>query len=134
MGNHAAGRLVVLHVERALAARTADQSALDVLDLAVSRAKTENGFGSDVEFESTDPDHPEQVHPDYTDERDPHPSAKLGMLLLEAFAPNGVADAERYRPMIEGTPPGGDEAAEEAAYDAWSEEVGQPFDDRYGFR
>ena len=134
MGNHVAGRIMALHVERTLAARTPDQSALDVLDLAVSHAKAEDGFGSDVEFESTDPEHPGQVHPDYSDERDPHPSAKLGMLLLEAFAPNGVADAERYRPMLEGTPPDGDESAEEAAYDAWYEEVGRPFDDRYGFR
>ena len=59
----------------------------------------------------------------------PHPKAALGMLMVEAFAPNGLADLDRYRPMLEDVDP----EAGEAADDAWWAEVCEPFRLRYEF-
>lgn len=129
MGNHAAGKAVGLAAELALSRRRPGETALDLLDAAC------RGYhGTDAEFEAEDPDNPGRVHPEFGDYRDPHPKAALGMLMLEAFAPNGVADLARYAPML-GTCSQDEEAqaAQDAAYDLWSAEVDEPFTRRYRF-
>ncbi len=84
--------------------------------------------GRDAEFESTCPDNPTQVHPDFGYSTDPHPSASLGMLMIEAFAPNGAADLPKYEASVHG----GDKAADDA-HDLWEAEVEIPFRRRYKF-
>lgn len=129
MGNHAAGKAIGLAAELALSRRRPGETALALLDAAC------RGYhGADAEFEAEDPNNPGQVHPEFGDYRDPHPKAALGMLMLEAFAPNGVTDLARYAPML-GTDPlnDPDQAAQDAAYDLWAAEVDDPFSRRYGF-
>lgn len=123
MGNHAAGNAIGQAAQHALAVRQPGETALSILDRICKKYR-----GSDAEFESEDPDAPGSVHPDYEDYRDPHPAAALGVLMLEAFAPNGVADMPKYAPMLDA-----DDPDEEAAYDAWAAEVEQPFRKRFGF-
>ena len=126
MGNHTAGHLINEYATLLDAQRQPGQSALDILDKAVARAKTSPGFSPDVEFESADPDHPDRVHPDFDQWTDPHQKAVLGMLLIEAFAPNGLADLPRYEPMLDA-----DDPNEEMACDAWRDEICRPFTARY---
>lgn len=123
MGNHSAGYAMEQAAVDAVARRHPDESALSILDRIC-----EPWRDCDAEFESTDPNNPDCVHPDFDKSTDPHPMASLGMLMLEAFAPNGVADLERYRPMLDG-----DGDAEETACDAWWAEVYDPFKQRYNF-
>lgn len=123
MGNHAAGKAIGLAAELALSRRQPGDTALGLLDAACRGHR-----GCDAEFESEDPDNPGQVHPDFMDYCDPHPKAALGMLMLEAFAPNGVADLTKYAPMLTDKGPDGD-----AACDLWWAEVYEPFRQRYGF-
>lgn len=105
-----------------LSRRLPGESAIDLLDkICRPYAKT------DAEFESEDPNDPNCVHPDYDRYTDPHPKAALGMLMLEAFAPNGVTDLKRFEPMLADHP---DSAA---ACDAWWEEVYGQLKMRYGF-
>lgn len=132
MGNHTAGRLIADYAAMLVQTRGPDQSALDVLDAAVAKAKANPGFSPDAEFESQDPNDPTSTHPEFIMDTDPHPSSPLGMLMLEAFAPNGTADVERYRPMLEGTPDGEEDEAEETACERFWEEVKDPFRARYG--
>ncbi len=123
MGNHTVGQAIERAAIDAKKSRRPGESALDILDRICNPYRN-----CDAEFESTDQNNPDCVHPDCDDSRHPHPSMALGMLLLEAFAPNGVADAERYRPMLDGTG-----EAEEMACDAWWAEVREPFSARYNF-
>lgn len=123
MGNHVAGRAIGLAAEHARLTRKPGDTAIELLDRVCARYR-----GADAEFEAEDPNHPDQVHPDYDDYTDPHPGAALGMLMVEAFAPNGLQDLPRYAAMLDGV---GEE--EEAAFDAWAAEVEDPFRRRYGF-
>jgi len=109
--------------ERAVLARKAGETALSILDSICTLYR-----GCDAEFESVDPNNPDQVHPAFNDYTDPHPLAALGMLMIEAFAPNGVVDQPRYEPMMDANHPD-----EEVAYDAWDAEVYKPFNERYRF-
>lgn len=123
MGNHVAGQAVGLAAEAALKARQPGQTALTLLDVACLKYR-----GADAEFEAEDPANPGSVHPNFDNYTDPHPEAALGMLMVEAFAPNGLADLPRYAAMLDGA---GDE--ESAACDAWWAEVYEPFCKRYQF-
>ena len=127
MGNHIAGDLIAKFAAVFANQRGAGEKAIDLLDRAVAQAKAVPGFSPDAEFESSDPNDPRCVHPDFDSWRDPHPKAALGMLMVEAFAPNGLADLPRYQAMI-----GLTEGDEEAACDAWCAEVNKPFRSRYG--
>jgi hypothetical protein len=123
MGNHAAGQAVGLAAEHALSVRLPGEGALAILDRVCLKYQ-----GSDAEFESEDPANPGASHPDYYSYTDPHPKAALGMLMVEAFAPNGLADLPTYAAMLDDA---GDE--EEAAYEKWEAEVEEPFRRRYRF-
>lgn len=80
--------------------RLPGESAIDLLDkICKPYANT------DAEFESEDPENLGCVHPDFDSYTDPLPKAALGMLMLEAFALNGVADRERYEPMFDSDHP-----------------------------
>jgi hypothetical protein len=125
MGNHTAGDLINAYATQFAAQRTDGETALDVLDKAVKAAKSSSGFTPDVEFEASDPDRPGYTHPEFTFWTDPHPKAVLGMLMVEAFAPNGLADLPKY------TPASDSEEDSDDAYDLWETEVGSPFNRRY---
>jgi hypothetical protein len=101
--------------------RPSGMTALQLLDVICEPHR-----GCDAEFESEDPSRPGHVHPEFGDWREPHPMAGLGMLMLEAFAPNGIADQQRYAP-------GFDERDDEKALTAWYDEVKNPFRKRYDF-
>lgn len=117
MVNQQTGRVIAFAAAAAIQARGAD-TALDILDRICDGHE-----GREVEFETENPDDP------FANFTDPHPEAPLGMLLLEAFAPEGVAARDRYAPMMGQ----GDEDATQAATDAWFSEVYEPFCERYGF-
>ena len=106
--------------------RKPDEAALDILDVICAPHR-----GTHAQFAAWDSDRPGHDFARYTD---PHPEAWLGMLMVEAFAPRGLADLPRYRAMLRGAShlaPGGEAA--EAAYLAWWSEVYVPFRTRYGF-
>lgn len=131
MGNHAIAKAVGLAAEAAVRMRSPDQSALDILDMLCDPWR-----GCDAEWEAEDPGRPGHIHPDFGDYTDPHPKAALGMLMLEAFAPNGAADLSRYQYMVQQLRPAGepyDQARDEAATNAWWAEVYEPFNRRYNF-
>lgn len=123
MGNHFVGKAIGLAAEVALSNRKPGDTALSLLD-AVCRGHE----GCDAEFEAEDPANPGRIHPEINDYCDPHPNAALGMLMLEAFAPNGVADISKYAPMLISNHPDGENAT-----DLWRDEVCIPFSKRYGF-
>lgn len=124
MGNQSIGNAMHRAAQEAVRCRQPGETALDLLDRVCNPYRNR-----DAEFTSTDPDDPTAVHPEYDDYRDPHLKAPMGMLMLEAFAPHGVVDLERYAPML-----GCEDAdAHEAACDAWWEEVCVPFRKRYEF-
>ena len=123
MGNHDVGHAMQRLAEEAVRNRK-DESAIDILDRICNPFRN-----TDAEFEASDPERPGYVHPEFDDSRLPHPKAALGMLMVEAFAPNGLADLDRYRPMLEDVDP----EAGEAADDAWWAEVCEPFRLRYEF-
>lgn len=125
MGNHSAGYAMDRAARLAVSNR-GQRSALSILDDVCSPYR-----GCDAEFESQNPDEPDEVHPLFDNSTDPHPQSPLGMLLVEAFAPNGLQDLGRYSPFLDDAARGTD--AEEAAYDHWESEVYKPFRQRYGF-
>lgn len=118
-----AGQAMGRAAQLARAKRLPSESALAILDRICGPYR-----GILVEFESTDPDHSAFVHPEYAKETDPHTDAALGLLMVEAFSPNGLEDLTRYAPMF-----GPASSQEKAAYEAWSANVYQPFIKRYGF-
>jgi hypothetical protein len=122
MGNHAAGKAMGMAAEEAVRTRKAGERALEMLDRICNPYR-----GADAEFEAEDPANPGSVHSEFADYTDPHQKAALGMLMLEAFAPNGIADLARYSPMLN-TGPG-----EEKACDEWWAEVYEPFNKRFNF-
>lgn len=121
MGNHYAGNTIGKQAQAIYANRPAGQTALQILDQICEPFR-----GCDAEFESEDPNRPGHVHPDFDNWRDPHPGAGLGMLLLEAFAPNGIDDLQRFAP-------GFDDRDDEVAVDAFWKEILGPFRERYDF-
>lgn len=121
MGNHTAGNAMGKQAQAMFQSRPQGMTAMQILDLICEPHR-----GCDAEFEAEDPNRPGYVHPEFDDWRDPHPKAGLGMLMVEAFAPNGVADFERYAPAF-------DERDDEEALDAWYAEVQDPFRKRYEF-
>ncbi len=156
MGNHTVGRAIGIAAQEALWTRRAAplndsrkagdpdlgveaayptfpqgagsrEAALEILDRICPTFR-----GADAEFDACDLLDPNRQHPVVAFYTDPHPSAALGMLLLEAFAPNGLADLPRYAGMFEC----GDEdegEAQDAACDLHRSEVVVHFDKRYGF-
>lgn len=116
MGNHAAGNAMGKQAMLLATARRPGMTALQLLDLICEPFR-----GCDAEFESEDPNRQGHVHPDFPEWRSPHRDAALGMLMLEAFAPNGVADLDRYAEMSED------------AGEAWWDDVVVPFRQSYDF-
>jgi len=116
------GRTIGTLAEEAVRNRQPGETAIAILDRICMPYSN-----SSADWKAEDPACPGRVHPDYGSYTDPHPKAALGMLMLEAFAPNGVADLPRYRPMFDAEHP------DESAYDAWWAEVYEPFQDRYNF-
>ena len=135
MGNHTAGALINNFAVQFAKDRRPNETAIEILDRAVKAAKASPGFSPDCEFEASDPYNPGMKHPLIDEWRDPTPAAILGMLMVEAFAPNGLRDLPRYAMM--GLPkrwkdiPAAQKAHEDAV-DAWWEEVNEPFRKRYG--
>ena len=134
MGNHTAGAMIAKNAELAWVQLRPGMSALIALDHAVESARRSPGFTPDAEFEASHPTKPGQVNDVFNDWRDPHPASPLGMLMVEAFAPNGLRDLHRYWPMIGGAEPNdkANEAACDTATEHWWREVNEPFRQRYG--
>lgn len=133
MGNHDLGRQIGTAVQVAYERRKPDEKAIDILDRFCK------GRGGDAEWEAEDPNRPGHTHPEYDKYTDPLPKAGLGMLMIEAFAPNGLADLPKYE-GVTGYLPTGDkekdaelEARAETSCDLWYEEVCKPFNARYKF-
>ena len=99
MGNHTAGTAMAKAAEIALRLRRPEDKALELLDLIC-----EHWRGCDAEFD------------DYAF-LDGIESPALALLILEAFAPNGLADIAKY-------------SSDE---DAFYEEVYSKFSERYAF-
>lgn len=133
MGNHTAGDLLANFAAMYAEVRKPEETALEILDRAVTRAKGVSGFSPDAEFEASHPTEKGVTHPILCDWTDPHPLAPLGMLMVEAFAPNGLRDLSKYW-FTNGVPedyPGGDKLNEDATM-LWWDEVKEPFRKRYG--
>lgn len=130
MGNHTIGRSIGLAAQEAVRNRMNNEAALSILDRLCAPFK-----GTDAEWEAFDPKNPGRIHPEFSNFTDPHPNAALGMLMVEAFAPNGLADLPRYQYMVPSLRSGGDYDVDldEAAVDAWWKEVYEPLKKRYGF-
>jgi hypothetical protein len=127
MGNPAAGHAIGLSAEHALSVRQPGEDALAILDRVCQKYQ-----GKDAEFESEDPDRLGHIHPSYKNYTDPHPQAALGMLMVEAFAPNGLADLPSYVAMLEDADAESESAVvSEAAYIKWNQEVETQFLSRY---
>lgn len=127
----AVGRAIGWMAHELVVLRKPGDSALELLDLICAPHR-----GTHAQFEAWDSDRPGRTGRAFERYTDPHPAAWLGMLMVEAFAPHGLADLPRYRPMLHGPKsshlaPG--TAAAEAAYLAWWSEVYVPFRTRYGF-
>lgn len=133
MGNHDLGRQIGIAVQIAYERRLSTETALEILDRYCA------GRGGDAEFEAEDPNHPGNIHPSFDDYRDPCPDAGLGMLMVEAFAPNGLADLPKYQGVLGYIQSGvaeidrALEADAETSVDLWNEEICEPFRKRYNF-
>ena len=117
MGNHDAGRSMGRMAESLIKRRLPSDKAIDLLD-EICRPYS----GCDAEFEAEDPNKPGHIHPDFTFYTDPEPGAALGMLMVEAFAPNGLEDISNCS-VIE----------ENNADEFWRTKVYEPFQKRYKF-
>lgn len=95
MGNHAAGKAICQAAEHAVLARQPNEPALAILDRICGPY-----CDCDVQFESEDPGRPGRIHPEFDDDTVPHAKAALGMLMPEAFSPNGTADLPQYGAML----------------------------------
>ncbi len=124
MGNNTAGQSMAAAAEEAVRSRPqrSDVTALALLDKICEPYR-----GSDPNFAAVDPKRPGRTHPDFPDYRRPHRGAALGMLMLEAFAPNGLADFKKYQLRADFS------ERDEMAADAWWDDVGKPFRARYDF-
>ena len=103
MGNHTVGTAMAKAAEIALKLRRPEHKALELLDLIC-----EHWRGHDAEFD------------DYAS-LDGTESPALALLILEAFAPNGLADLAKYS------------SDDEDDTDAFYEEVYSQFRERYAF-
>lgn len=135
MGNHDLGRSIGTAVQIAYERRQPDETALSILD----RFCYHKGIGGDAEWEAEDSERPGHCHPLIGNYTDPDPNAGLGMLMVEAFAPNGLADLPKYHGVL-GYRPTGDDAADsileaeaEKSCDLWWSEIHEPFKQRYDF-
>jgi len=129
MGNHDLGRSIGREAQICFERRQAGERAIDILDRICK------GRGGDAEFEAEDPQNPGYQHPDYGNYTDPDPKAGLGMLMVEAFAPNGLKDLPKYDGVL-GVPLNATSEQQKAAdhsSDLWWAEVYRPFKERYGF-
>ncbi len=123
------GRAIGWMAHELVVLRKPGDSALDILDVICAPHR-----GTHAQFAAWDSDYPGSAGHGFARYTDPHPEAWLGMLMVEAFAPRGLADLPRYRAMLDGSSrlaPGTDAA--EVAYLAWWSEVYVPFRTRYGF-
>lgn len=129
MGNHVAGKAIGLLAQTLWERRQPGETALELLDQACAGYRN-----CDAEFEAEDPNNPGHDHPEYCSYTDPHPKAGLGMLIVEAFSPNGVVDLPKYEAMLIGDD-GSEGAAEreEVACDLWWAGPYAQFRKRYGF-
>jgi hypothetical protein len=120
IGNHDAGRAMGRMAEMALKMRK-NQTALELLDQICGPYR-----GCDAEFESSDPNNPGHIHPDYifyTDTNGP-----LGILIAEAFGDGRDWNAERIKVSASG-----DENKIEEFDSAWYDGPHAKFDARYEF-
>jgi hypothetical protein len=133
MGNHDLGRRIGAAVQVAYERRLPYEPALSILDRFCK------GRGGDAEWEAEDPKRPGFQHPEIGHYTDPDPAAGLGMLMVEAFAPNGLKDLSKYHGVLGYTPTGNTKAdvklvaAAEQSADLWHKEVYAPFKKRYKF-
>ena len=123
MGNHVAGEAMGRMGQMLYERRRPEETAIDLLDQICMPYKN-----CDAEWEAGDPARPGHKHPDIDSYTDPDPKAGIGMLMVEAFAPNGLKDLPRYQPMFDA-----DHPDHESATDAWFEEVYDKFKARYEF-
>jgi hypothetical protein len=127
MGNHVAGKAMGLAAQLALSLRQPDAaSALEILDSICEPYR-----GCDAEFEAEDPKRPGHAHLEFSNYTDPHPLAALGMLMVEAFAPKGLAALPKYQASLAVNHAPLEE--QDASYDVWRAEVYEPFRKRYDF-
>lgn len=77
MGNHTAGRYVVMAATIMAERRQAGETALEILDSAVAMAKENYDYSDDTEFDDA-----------------AQPGAPFGDLLTEAFYPNYEANPD----------------------------------------
>jgi len=131
MNDRAVGRRMGWMAHELIVLRKPDDTALAILDLICAPYRNTH-----AQFDAWSSDLPGRMGEAFMRYTDPHPDAWLGLLMVEAFAPHGLADLPRYRPMLDAArgerlAPGG--AAAEAAYLAWWSEVYVPFRTRYGF-
>lgn len=117
MGNHQAGSAMGRMAAQLIDRRKPGETALQLLDTIC-----EPWRACDAEFESEDLANPGQVDPRAEDYR--LPPLALGLLMIEAFAPHGLADLERYQAA---------DPEDEEATDTYWLEVIEPFDKRYDF-
>ena len=128
MDNQNLGRVIGHEAEMAFGQRVPGERAIDILDRLCK------GRGGSVEWEAVDLENLSQTQPEYLYYTDPSPKAALGMLMVEAFAPKGLADLPKYAGVLvsDVTRAQAKEAGE--ALDVWWSEVQRPFAKRYGFR
>lgn len=133
MGNHSLGHQIGTAVQIAYERRLPNETAISILDRFCKDR------GGDAEWEAEDPNRPGRTHPKIGHYTDPDPDAGLGMLMVEAFAPNGIADLPKYFGVL-GYKPNADpeenkklERASEDSADLWWDEVYGPFKKRYRF-
>lgn len=124
MGSH---REAVLIVRKAieLRERNPDRSALSILDEAM---KLSDGY-TDLEWESSDPNKPGYVHPDY--DREDYPPAPFAEILRQAFAP----DLDVGALLLQDDRESHDYAVAQRVTDSlniWLQRVTMPFSLRYG--
>jgi hypothetical protein len=119
MGNHAVGTAMGHAAQEAVRNRNSEETALAILDRICEPYRD-----SDAEFEVDSSDH------EFESYTEPHKNAALGMLMVEAFAPNGIADLPKYIQMNNKRSTQGER---NDAYDHWSQEVYDPFKARYDF-
>ena len=117
MGNNRLGATFAKIAETMVARRREGETAMEILDAAAEAAEIR---GMDMDFDGQDgSDEP------------------LGLLLFEAFAPNGVADAKRYEKLSQSIDDGEleygstEHDAAQDEFDAMHEAVHGAFRQRY---
>jgi len=127
MENRTIGTRMGLAAQTALLARAKGESALSILDKICSPY-----HGLNADFDAWDPADARSQHPVIRSHLDAHPQAALGMLMVEAFAPDGLADLAQYQPAFDKTT-AGTWSERDDALDLWYVHVEEPFRKRYDF-